>query len=247
MNIFKKIQVLRNPLVCMILIAVHNPLLGEAGGWTCAYPDNDACEEDGISLHLRKIPGSRIKQFKAETTVSASLEAVLTILNDTDATTRWLYQCDKAEEIEVEGYSSKLIYHTNKPCRGKFCISKRDYVFRAEVNVEELNDDCVTFEMDFLPDQIPNVRGYVRVMVADGFYRVCRISESQTHIYWQQHLEPGGLAPSFLVNWLLNQIPTRSLGAFRLLAESDEYRNATLDFANNDNYFRGRVTERPSD
>ena len=60
--------------------------------------------------------------------------AVLAVLNDTRAATRWLYQCETAAEIEASGFSSKVIHHTNKPCIGKLCVKKRDYIFRAEIH-----------------------------------------------------------------------------------------------------------------
>ena len=80
------------------------------------------------------------------------------------------------------------------------------------------------------PNAYPD-QGLVRVNRLQGRYLLTPKGPNQTEIVWEQHTEPGGYLPAWLVNQLLRNIPLQSLKNLRALVEPEDspYRGRTLE------------------
>jgi len=172
--------------------------------------------KDGITVYTRKVDGSEILEFKATMTVDAPLNKIVSLFEDTKELSSWYYQCTHSELIKDEGPQDKIIYivlHLPWP------VTERDSYFRQTKSIDA-KDSSVNYSILALPDYLPAKNGKVRVLMINSHWRFTPLPDGKTEIYFQQHSNPGGSIPSFLVNALAVDTPLNSLKNFcRLLSD----------------------------
>ncbi len=184
---------------------------------------------DNIQIYTRKIPDSDIKAFKGIIEINTSLDSALALFNDVAAIERWLFQCEAARELEVVNFQERYTYHINDlPAFYK----KRDYILH--VRLESLPDrQGAVLHLRSDANKYPKTK-YIRIKKANGYYRVEKISEQRVRITWEQHIEPGGWLPDFLVNSLLYDTPLESLAAFKREVMKQKYQQQRLLYDTSD-------------
>jgi len=181
--------------------------------------------EDGISVYTRKVDGSSVKAFKGTVELDAQLASALALLNDQDACEKWVHGCVSSELLKQLSFEEGFIYQVNKPP----AIRSRDYIFHVIVDITASLDRAeirLTSRSDYLPET-----SHVRIKRATGTYTIETISPGKIRLTWEQHLEPGGFVPGFIINAMLLDIPHRSLRNFRELLKHDKYQQMEFVFS----------------
>lgn len=195
-------------MVCgLLLVIMANSPGVMAGSWELEL------EEAGIRVESRELPDSDIRAFRAFIQVDASAESVLAVMDDPESYTRWVYGCSYSAFLGNPDFFHRLSYQINDM---PLWITDRDLVMRVAVSEEAGGDYLI--RMWNAPDAFPD-QGLVRVNRLEGSYRISPLSPSQSRITWQQHIEPGGFLPDWLVNQLLQRIPFYSLQNLQGLVE----------------------------
>jgi hypothetical protein len=173
--------------------------------------------EDGIHIYLRDVSGSDIQAFKGEVKIQSSIESLLALLLDEESCPEWVYQCIEPAVVERVSEDEHIFYQANDM---PFPSTNRDVLFRmritedpttkvATVYFENTADYCK--KKDSLVCKKINRSEYVRIQTFTGFYQFTPAGNGWTHVTWEQHIEPGGNLPNWLVNSLLVDIPFNSL------------------------------------
>jgi len=110
-------------LVCLLLTGLPMPGMADTD-WVLAT------EEHGITVYTREVDGSAVKQFKASTSISASLASVLAVMLDSAACSEWIYRCQDATVVKQSSFGDSVVYRTiNLP----WPVSDRDIVLHKRV------------------------------------------------------------------------------------------------------------------
>jgi len=175
------------------------------------FPWQLRVKDDGITVYTRKVEGSPILAFKADMTIDAPLDKVVRFYEDEKKLPQWYYQCVRAEVIETESAEQQIFYfvvHLPWP------VTERDSVFRRTKSVDPASG-TVTYSATALPKRLPVEKGKIRVQALDSTWHFTPLGGGRTAVRFEQHSDPGGSIPAFLVNKLVVDIPFNSLKNMR--------------------------------
>ena len=200
------IKTLRFFVLIFMVLAFTAPI------YASEYPWQLKKTTEGISVYTRKVEGSAILEFKATMTIDAPLSKIIPIFED-EKLTSWYYQCTHSELVKNEGPQDKIQYivlHLPWP------VAERDCVFRRSKSTDAKNSS-ISYSIQALPDFLPIKKDKIRVPMINAIWSFTPLPDGKTEIYFQQHTNPGGSIPSFLVNQMAVDTPFNSLKNLRQL------------------------------
>ncbi len=189
------------PLFSVFLFFSLLGLLPAQSDWSLAK------EADGIRVYTRSVPGSGLKAFRGEVTLTgASLKAVLNTILDVEQFPKLSPRTASARLVKAVSDREHYIYAvTDAP----WPVRDRDgiYHFRAE----DTADGAVIVRMEARPDFLPHESGLVRIPRSEGFWQLQRRPDGRLRILYQNHTDPGGSIPAWLANSSVVNIPFKTL------------------------------------
>lgn len=183
-----------------------------------------AMHQDGIEIATRTVADSPIRAFRAEATVAAAPEAVLALMLDAESYPDWVESCREARVLEQPDALNVVTYQVNGM---PLFVADRDLVLAMQV--EEAAEGGFVLHFRNRPEELPTT-DRVRIPRAVGHYALQPDGLERTRIVWEQHTEPGGELPAWLVNQLLIDIPFKTLSKLRARLETpaSPYRTLAL-------------------
>ncbi len=211
----------------MKLVMVILALLGVLG----AADWKQVKASDGITVYTRTVEGSDYLEFRGETVVEGSVAALVAILYDTPAAPRWLHQCSFGMTLEEVRFEENYIFERyDLP----FPVSNRQVILHSKLIWNDDGARLETRESNGYCDDHPLKRcqtveesGLIALSRSRGYYHFTPLGDGRSKVVWQQHTEPGGTLPSWLVSALVVDIPFNSLQQMRALAQEPKYRDMT--------------------
>ena len=167
-----------------------------------------AKEANGVRVATAKIAGSKFVAFRAETQIDASVDEILAVLTDHETYPEWYFNCKDTEVIEWGDAHSALVRVTIKT---PFPLANRDAVNLVTV---EPRTDGTLVRLVSQPERVPEVRGLVRMSVADGSWWLEPNAEGTrvTHFY---NADPEARVPAWMVNRFVVDGPIKTLSNLR--------------------------------
>jgi len=224
-----------SPLTLAFLFALVTafPAQTQEAEWTLEK------EKNGISLYLRDFPGSKIPEFKGVIRVKSSMASIVALLLDIESCTEWIHQCGDSFLIEVINPKEQYVYQINKlPF-----VKDRDIILRATldhfnngklvvIRLEAQTKQCRDLVSDVNQSVCKNInrKKYVRVVDSSGSYQLKQVNDQEITITWQQHIDPGGRLPKWLIRSQLLDIPMHTLNNLRDMVNKNKYQNTSLVF-----------------
>ncbi len=185
-----------------------------AGGAGAMEADwQPAKEEDGVSVATAKIGNSKFVAFRAETQINASVQEILAVLTDHESYPEWYDNCKETEVIEWGESQSALVRVTIKT---PFPLANRDAVNYVTI---EPGDNGTMVRMVSLPDRAAEVKGLVRMSVADGSWWL-EPNGTGTRVVHFYNADPEARVPAWMVNRFVVDGPIRTLRALRERVEA---------------------------
>lgn len=197
----------------------------QAAEWTLAK------EKKGVTVYTREVDASGYLEFKGETTVNGSVDALVAVLYDTPSAPKWLHDCSFGMTLEEITFNENYIfqlYDLPFPVSNRQVIlhSKLSYTKEgARLDTKEANDFCENKRLS----RCQNVKDGDRIKItrSRGHYLFIKVDDKRTKVIWQQHIEPGGSIPDWLANALVVDIPYNSLLRLKELVTEEKYRDMT--------------------
>ena len=167
-----------------------------------------AKEAYGVRVATAKIAGSKFVAFRAETQIAATVDEILAVLTDHAAYPEWYFNCKDTEIIEWGEAQSALVRVTIKT---PFPLANRDAVNLVTV---EPRADGTLVRLVSQPERVPEVRGLVRMSIADGSWWLEPNGEGTrvTHFY---NADPEARVPAWMVNRFVVDGPIKTLSNLR--------------------------------
>lgn len=194
-----------------LLILLSLPLIACAA----EYPWKLKLDKEGVSVYTRKVEASPILEYKGIVVVDEPLAKVDRFFEDNTKMPIWFYQCVEAKLIQEESAEKKIYYIV---VRLPWPVSERDCVYSGVKSVDS-KSGVISYVGSALPKMLPEEKGRVRVLYLNSIWRFTPLKDGRTEIYFQQHSDPGGIVPTFLVNKLSVDIPFNSLKNLRKMVK----------------------------
>jgi hypothetical protein len=187
-------------------------------------------DEDDIRVYTRTVEGSDYKAFRGESIVNAELNQVMALLDDTSGFVHWMFKCK----------SPKLLYKVSLMDRYQYLqndfpwpAADREMILRNEIYQDTVTRVTTVklsgVKADALPESaqatLPTKTNAVRVDEVAGFFELTPLSDTQTKVVFQLHLNPVGALPASLVNSMIVDNPFETLKAMRIRVALPEYAN----------------------
>ncbi len=173
-------------------------------------------DSEGIKVYTRKVEGSPVLEFRAETTLDVSRDKVVAFYEQIERYKEWFSDCTGARLLETKSPNEALIYFTmDMP----WPVADRDSAYRR-VKTEEGGD--IVFRLSEAPDAYPRQPDFVRIPYLKVEWHFRELPDGRTWVSFQQHCDTGGHIPAAIVNRLCVNIPFKTFGNLRaLLAEKN--------------------------
>ena len=195
-----------------------------AGEWELAK------DKDGIQVYTRAVEGSDYKAFRGESVVNAELNQVMALLDDTDGFVHWMFNCKNPKLLYKASLLDRYQYLQND---FPWPAADREMILRNEISQDPTTRVTTVklsgIKADALPESgrlvLPKKTDAVRVEEVAGFFELTPLSDVQTKVVFQLHLNPVGAPPSGLVNAMIVDNPFETLKAMRKRVALPEYAN----------------------
>lgn len=205
-----------------------------AGAQTVAATDWELSDSrKGVDFFLRDMPGSHFPEFKAVARMEGSIASVLAVLIDVERYPEWIHQCREALRLAADGSQHQYVYQLNdlpfardRDMIMRASLSHRDQGRVVRIDLQAVPDYCQTHS-DPACSQI-DPAAHLRIQEAVGSYRMTQVDANTVEVIWQQHLDPGGRLPGWLVKRQMSAIPVNTLSALREQIQRPEYQNKAL-------------------
>ena len=165
--------------------------------------------DEGITVHRKQVPGSKVVAFRGETVIEAPIAKVANVLFDTSRKLEWVAKCAEARDLRWIAPMERIEY--NATYSGFFLVKDREFVFRAKMLLNREKNQA-RFEMRSVEEDegAPDV-GRVRGFLDDSRYILTRMDANRTHVVVEIHADPRGAVPKWLVNLFQKSWPTITL------------------------------------
>ncbi len=170
-------------------------------------------EEDGVSVYLADVEGSRYKAYRGVVTINGDLAAVKAAQEDVEGSCTWIFSCQQQRLLRGSGDVSELYTRFEMP----WPVKARDSVI--QVTTRTAADGSVTRLLRAVPDRLPEEKGFVRVQRVDGLWQLQLLADGEVKVTYEVHAEPGGSVPSWLASSFVVEAPLQTLQGLRAKVE----------------------------
>ena len=164
-------------------------------------------DKDGIKIYTRQTETSKIKEFKALTTIKAGVDELVGVLRDIEHYPGWISDIKKAEVLKRVG-ENELYYHLEIAV--PWPMSNRDIPLHWKV-IKNDSDGSAKIVVSGKPEYLDEKDGIVRMPKAAGLWQFTPLENGITEIRYQFLGDPGGSIPSWIVNMMLVDGPFNTL------------------------------------
>lgn len=170
-------------------------------------------EENGIKVYTKKVEGSKYEKCKALTNIKANLNVVFNFIKNP---VNYKKFNDRIESIDViKETKDKVLYYIKVDMPWPVC--SRDGIY--EITVKYKTDNEVLLVNRALPELLPEQEGYIRIYLADTFYKLTKKENNSCYVHFEQHINPNGDVPAWLSNYYLVDGPIGNLTVLKDLLE----------------------------
>ena len=186
-------------------------------------------DKDDTQVFTREWPGSDFVAIKGVQTINASVTNILANFLDIEAFPDWVKDAQKGLVIRPfdQSYSRTVYLRMSLP----WPLQDREIVSGQQVS-QNPSTKIVTIKEWYEGDSLPQNKGVVRIPRLNTEFLLIPKEKNVTQMIWQGHNDPGGIIPSFLVNWLIKNVFLASMQTMKERFESPEH-TKTVDWVKN--------------
>jgi hypothetical protein len=184
-------------------------------------------DRNGVKVYSRKTPGSTLKQFKAVTRVTTTLNRVVAAMNDNSSQNckDWMPICAGLKSIEPwnpQGLYSITYFRLDLP----FPFSPRDLVYKTQISQDPVSK-AVTVYLLALPGMVPENKCCVRVTQIHNRWIWSPLKDGEVEL--QLFSDMDARVPYFLANKRGDDLG-RLLSRVPQLLSKQQYQNEKVDY-----------------
>ena len=199
--------------------------------YVCANEWHLVKEKNSVKVYTQEVEGSDFLEFRGETVVKGTVAALVAILYDTQNCPAWLHECSFAMTLEEVSFEENYIFEIYDLT---FPVSDRGIILHSKLSWHGDSASLETYEVQTFCEQTASSRcqkvkslEVTPIKRSRGAYTFKALDENTTEVIWQQHVEPGGNIPTWLVNAMVVDLPYETLLKLQTLVTDAKYREMT--------------------
>ncbi|OUS26874.1 hypothetical protein A9Q99_16805 [Gammaproteobacteria bacterium 45_16_T64] len=150
-------------------------------------------QSQGITAYTRAFAGSDFREFKVETTIATTVDALIKMQRDVKNHTQWIDSVKTAELIKEDADN----YYTHTVANAPWPVKNRDSAVRNTISRTD-GDATIDFQSD---NSLAAVKkGCERVGAVTGSWQFNAVDDKNVAVIYSAHIEPGGKIPAVLAN-----------------------------------------------
>lgn len=158
----------------------------------------------GIKVYLKSVEDSKIKAFKATTTINASLNEIYKVIATAKDYSSWVDQVSYSKCISKSSSNFVVYYQINLPAGFK----NRDIVLDNKIISKTSKQ--IKIGLKSAPNSYPIQKKFIRIKKANGFWLLTK-NGNKTTVSYQFYSDPEGNFPTWLINVFLVDGPYKTL------------------------------------
>lgn len=158
-------------------------------------------EQNGIKVYATKVEGHKYEKCKAVSDVNAPLNKLFDYVKDP---MNYKNFSDKIEKLELIKRTETKVYYYMKVDL-PWPIFNRDGVYELTIKSKTASEAIIVIKAR--PDLLPEQEGYIRIHMADSYYKLTAKGADKSHLHFEQHTDPNGSVPAWLINHYLEDGP----------------------------------------
>lgn len=163
-------------------------------------------QSQGISAYTRAVSGSDFREFKVETTIATTVDALIAMQRDVKNHTKWIDSVKTAELIKEDEHN----YYTHTVANAPWPVKDRDSAVRNTISRQEGN---ATIEFASDNSLAAVKKGCERVGAVKGSWQFTAVDSKTVAITYSAHIDPGGKIPAVLSNKFSIDVPFNTIKA----------------------------------
>ena len=189
-------------------------------------PWNVSKSGNGVKVFTRPVPGTPIKEIKAELELNASLSSIAACLTDIPQYPQWIYQMTEARVFKTISPTEFEVYQRIKT---PWPLDDRDvcghYVLKQDPQTLEVS--LITHSV---PKTQPLVQNVVRVQKNRTSWLIKPVAKNKNKCEYFLVLDPGGDVPAWIINLFISEGPYSSLVKIKQRVQLPKYSNAKFNY-----------------
>ena len=199
---------------------IRNADLGRPNEWHLVK--NDAIRN--IKTFSKQEDGKKVRSFRIDMMVDASLETVARVHYDPDNLKKWFWETTESRMLKKVSPTEFYYYQKfNAP----ITMPDRDSILHAVTVPMSRKRGFLTLTLRAAPDFLPPVKGLVRVQTQDMVIRMTPAGKEKTRLEVEGYIDPGGISPAWGINFIQRMAPYTSMVGLQRIVQSDQYREAS--------------------
>lgn len=215
----------------LIAAAVSTPLYAADNDLKDLMPDSDKTEwhlvksdaSRNIKTYIKQEDGKKIR-FKVDAVIDGSLETVAKVHFDIDNIKHWFWETMDSRLLKKVSATEYYYYmQYNAPVT----MPDRDAILHAVVEPYSAKKGYMELRINAVPDYLPAQTGLVRVASQDMVVRFTPISKEKTHLEAEGSVDPGGIAPTWAVNFVQRNAPYNTVLGLQRMVNMSAYHDTS--------------------
>ena len=179
-----------------------------------------------IKAYVRKLPNTKIRSVKVETTAQTSLSELVSIIKDAPRHPEWVYLNSKSQILDTISQQNWIFYGMSDL---PWPISDRDFVTKAVIT-QDTADLSVEIISVGIPDYIPEVEDCIRIELVHLKWLLIPHNDGTVKITLELTVDLGGKIPSWFINLAVAKGPMQTMIGLVNTINGDCYKNSKVGY-----------------
>lgn len=174
-----------------------------------------------IKTYSKMEEGKRIRSFKVDAIIDASLDTIARVHFDYADYRRWYFKVDESRLLRQVSSTEVYYYQIfNAP----FGLPNRDVVLRNVIEPYTPQKGYLQFNITAEPRYLPEYPQLVRMPAMNMVVKFTPLGARQTHLESEGYVDPGGMvSPAWATNYVQRQAPYQIMLGLQRVVLRDEY------------------------
>ena len=162
-------------------------------------------DADGVRIYTRKTSESPVEQFRGTVHLSASVESVVSLIEDMESAPQWIHYCRLGKTLAKTPQGTYTYTITKLP----WPMNDRDVVVLNKKSQDK--SGIVTIDFTAAPEYIPNKENMVRISKLKGSWRLSPEKGGMVGVEYTVLSDPGGGISPWMTNMGIVDQPFKTL------------------------------------
>ena len=182
----------------------------------------------GVHIYYMEIPNSNLKSVKMKTIFDASLSSIVEALKDVNEYPKWVYKATYSKTLFTYSPNDVVYYnYIDFP----WPLQDRDIAVQSKIT-QDFNTKIVRSVSFAKWDAAPFKKDVVRIQEFNSVWTFTPLPNGKVDGEYVFRSNPGGVIPTWLVNFGLDEGPLKTISAFKEMLKQEKYKNAVNGIRN---------------